>query len=213
MRRILAVAALLLSLVVLWWRWPASIPAEFEPLMADLREQEHLELVVGWPDPQLPTDREVILTLGADRTASAETDGAVLRHDGAVTLEIDGFSAPLPDLTPRAEALLEELRGGLSRSTWRAITPPVFGLIRPAPDAAWASISLPFDWADGVEVLLAVDRTDGRLRYLMLSGHRAPFTVSTRPIRGGLRTVTLADEPFVRLPVRSFSRSPVHASP
>ena len=89
----------------------------------------------------------------------------------------------------------------------------VLCLIRPAPDAAWASISLPFDWADGVEVLLAVDRADGHLRYLMLSGHRAPFTVSTRPIRGGLRTVTLADDPFVRLPVRSFSRNPAHVSP
>lgn len=213
MRRILAAAALIVILAVLWWRWPAPVPAEFEPLVADLKELDHLEVVVGWPDPRLPTDREVILTLRSDDTASVSADGAVLRYDGAVRLEVDGFSVPLPDLTPRAEELLAELRGGLSGSEWSVIEPPAFGLIRPAPDAAWASLTLPFDWADGVEVLLAVDRADGRLRYIMLSGSRAPFTVSTRPIQGGLRTVTLSDDPFVRLPVRSITRNQAHVAP
>jgi hypothetical protein len=207
MRRILAVMVPVLILAVLWWRWPASIPVEFEPLVADLRDFETLEIVVGWPDPQLPTDQEVTLLARADGTASIEADGVLLRYTGAVKLEVDGFSVPLPDLTPRAEDLLDELRGGFSRSTWRTIEPPAFGLIRPAPDAVWASLTLPFDWADGVEILLAVDRADGRLRYLMLSGRRAPFEVSTRPIQGGLRTVALSDDPFVRLPVRGYSRN------
>ena len=206
MRRILAAAALVLIAVVIWWRWPAKIPSEFESLVQDFRGFEYLEVVVGWPDPQLPTDREVTFIVRADGTASIETDGVVLVLDGAVKLQTDGFSVPLPDLTPRAEDLWGELRSGFARSTWRSIDPPSLGFIRPAPDAAWASITLPFDWAEGVDVLLAVDRADGRLRYVLLSGRNAPFVVSTRPIRGGLRTITLSETSFVRLPVRHYSQ-------
>jgi hypothetical protein len=204
MRRILAVVVVVVVLLVVFWRRPASIPEEFTPLVSDLRGRERLEVVVGWPQPR-PPDREVVITVETDDTARVETSGAALVYRGAVKLEVDGFSVPLPDLTPRAEELLEEVRGGLSHSTWRTIDPPALGLIRPAPDAAWASVKLPFDWADGVEVLLAVDRDDGRLRYIMLSGYSAPFTVSTRPIQGGLRTVTLSQDAFVRLPVRRYA--------
>lgn len=205
MRRILAAVVLALIAAVIWLRWPADIPPEFGPLVADVQAFQRLEVVVGWPDPQLPVDREVTIVVRDDGTAELRTGSAALVLDGAVKLSADGFTMPLPDLTPRAEDLYAELRRGLSRSDWRRIDPPQLGLIPPAPDAAWASVTLPFDWAAGVELLLAVDRADGRLRYVMLSGSSAPLTVSTRPIQGGLRTVQLAETPFVRLPVRDVS--------
>ena len=205
MRRLLVAAALVLIALVVWQRWPADIPPEFAPLMADVQAFQRLEVVVGWPDPQLPAEREVTIVVRDDSTAEVRTGSAALVLDGAVKLSVDGLTMPLPDLTPRAEDLYAELRRGLSRSDWRRIDPPRLGLMPLAPDAAWARVTLPFDWAAGVELLLAVDRSDGRLRYLMLSGSSAPVSVSTRPIRGGLRTVQLAETPFVRLPVRAFS--------
>ena len=50
MRRILA--------VVIWARTPADIPPEFEPLMATFEPFDTLEIVVGWPEPGFPRDRE-----------------------------------------------------------------------------------------------------------------------------------------------------------
>ena len=47
MRRILAAVVLAVIAAVIWLRWPADIPPEFEPLVADVQAFQRLEVVVG----------------------------------------------------------------------------------------------------------------------------------------------------------------------
>lgn len=205
-RVLLGVLMALFLAGVLWLQRPAAVPAEFIPLTTSLRTFSVLDAELDWPDPSLPTSRWVTVHMTADPQVSLTTDAAALVWGGrSVKLEVEGLSIPFLDLPDRAEELWGELRSGLSGSTWRAIDPPALGILRPAADAAWASVQLPFDWAEGVEVMLAVDRGDGRLRYVVLAGAQAPFTVSAVPARGGPRSVQLSAEPWVRLPVRSLT--------
>ncbi|MFT4979290.1 MAG: hypothetical protein ACI8S6_005200, partial [Myxococcota bacterium] len=104
-----------------------------------------------------------------------------------------------------ASDLYDELRDGFQNSDWALIPTPRLGLLPIAPDATWASVRMPFDWAERTELLLAVDPADGTLRYAALQGNRAPFAVEATPIRGGSRSVTLSSGTLVRLPVRSIS--------
>lgn len=178
-------------------------PPEFDRLRADLQSSKTLTMVLAWPDPELPTTHEVKLRLRPDEARASARMGSVYTDGSMVFLDGD-FKVPLPDVADEGEELFVELRAGLSGASWTAIEAPRIGALRPAADAAWAELDLPFDWTDGETVLLAVDRDSGALRYIVIETNQPPLQVSARPPRGGARTVTLAKGTQLGLAVRDY---------
>ena len=184
----------------------AGPPPEFDRFRADLAADAPLRMTLLWPDPRLPTQIPVTVVIGPDGASASASMGTVETDGSRVTFGDGELKIPLVDVGDEAADLFGELRSGLEGSTWRTIDAPVLGPTRPAPDAAWAEVTLPFDWASGERGLLAVDRTSGQLRYLVLETDQPPLTVSARPPRGGARTVELADGALLALPVRDYTR-------
>lgn len=178
-------------------------PAEFDQLRADLSGEKTVTMVVSWPDPELPTTHEVKVRLRPNEARASARMGSIYTDGTNVWLDGD-FKVPLLDLADEAEELFGELRTGLAGAHWTAIEAPRIGAARPAADAAWAEVELPFDWMDGETVLLAVDRETGALRYLALETNQPPLQVSTRPPRGAPKTVTLSTGPQLGLAVRDY---------
>jgi len=190
-----------IAVAVLWPRG-SRVPEAFVPFSTQLRSADRLSLSVGWPDGPLPPDAVVDLVLGPGASAQITAQSAALAWSGgAVTMKADGLSIPLLDLTDRADDLYGSLRSGLRDSAWTLTGAPRIGMLPIRPEATWASVQLPHDWADGTALLLAVDG-EGALVYLALEGRQAPFVARATPMRGGVQTVTLSASVLVRLPVR-----------
>lgn len=186
-----------LSLVSIWLSACSSPcasapPPAFDRLRADLGGPKTLTMTVGWPDPQLPTTHPVDLMISPDRASASASMGEVWTDGETVRVGGDGMDVPLPNLAEGAAELFAELRDGLSHAKWQAIEAPRVGALKPAADATWAEVALPFDWAASEKVLLAVDPDDGHLRYLVIETSQPPLEIAARPPRGGARIITLS---------------------
>jgi len=181
-------------------------PPEFDRFRAALQADRPLKLTVLWPDPTAPVDHPVQLELGPEGASASTSMGSVETDGSKVTFGDGSMKLPLVDVADEAADLYGELRSGLAHSTWKTIDAPLVGPTRLAPDAAWAEVTLPFDWASGERVLLAVDRSSGRLRIILVETDQPPLEVSARPPRGGARTVTLAEDGTLRLVVLDDTR-------
>jgi len=163
-------------------------------------------MTLMWPDPVRPIEHPVAVVIGPEG-ASASTGMGTVKTDGStVKIGDEGLLIPLPDLADEAEELFGELRGGLAGSTWTAIEAPLFGPTRLAADAAWAKVKLPFDWTAGERALLAVDRDSGALRMVLIETTDPPLAVTTRPPRGGPRTIQLSEGEQLKMVVRDYAR-------
>jgi hypothetical protein len=184
----------------------SSAPPEFDRFRADLQADAPLHMTLLWPDPRAPVEHPVAIVLGPEGASASTSLGKVETDGSTVHFGDEGLKIPLIDLADEAEQLFGELRSGLANSTWRSIEPPLYGPTRLAPDAAWAEVTLPFDWTTGEKGLLAVDRDSGKLRMLIIETDNPPLQVSTRPPRGGVRTVELSEGTQLKLVVRDYTR-------
>jgi hypothetical protein len=178
-------------------------PPEFDRLRADLSGEKTVIIVLSWPDPELPTTHEVTVRLRPDEARASARMGSVYTDGTGAWLDGD-FKVPLLDLADEAEELFGELRSGLAGARWTPIEAPRIGAVRPAADAVWAEVDLPFDWMDGETVLLAVDRETGALRYAAIETNQPPLQVTARPPRGAPQTVTLSTGTQLGLAVRDY---------
>lgn len=181
-------------------------PPEFDRFRADLQADAPLRMTLLWPDPRLPTQHPVAIEVGPDGAKASASLGTVETDGSKVTFGDGELKLPLVDVADEAADLFGELRNGLADSTWRTIEPPLLGPSRPAPDAVWAEVTLPFDWTSGERGLLAVDKESGKLRYIVLETDQPPLQVSARPPRGGVRTVQLSEGAQLGLVVRDYTR-------
>lgn len=184
----------------------ASAPPEFDAFRTDLQADTPLHMTLLWPDPVQPIDHPVQVAVGPEGASAAAGMGTVKTDGSTVKLAGDGLSIPLPDLADEAAELFEELRAGLSGSTWASAESPLYGPTRLAADAAWARVSLPFDWASSEQFLLAVDRDSGALRMVLIETTDPPLEVVSRPPRGGPRTVRLSRGDQLKLVVDEYIR-------
>lgn len=184
----------------------SEAPPEFDRFRADLQADGPLRLTVLWPDPRQPIDHPVQFVVGPDGASAKASMGMVETDGSSVTFGDGELKLPLVDVADEAADLFGELRSGLDNSRWRTVDPPFHGAAQLAPDAAWAEVTLPFEWASGERGLLAVDRDSGRLRYLLLETDQPPLEVSARPPRGGARSVVLDETGTLVLVVRDYTR-------
>jgi hypothetical protein len=175
-------------------------PPAFDPLRAALSGEAPWRACLRWPDPALPVHHEVTVEVGPKGAWAAAEPGQAHTDGAAAWAVVGGMKLPLLDLADEGADVYGLLRGGLAAATWSEIEAPALGPIRPAPDAAWAQLRLPFDWADRLTVSLAVDRGDGALRAVLIESEGQPLQVTTQGPRGGPRTVALADGPSLLLP-------------
>ena len=182
-----------------------TIPEEFVPFTDTLRGCPNINVTLSWPDPHLPTNHAVSISLtGEDRAEiHVPTQGATVRWDGrAVRVLASDIEIPLMDMADRADALMAEICSGLSGSKWRPIDPPVIGVFRPAANTSWAKVTLPFDWVD-FDVLMAIDPSTNSLKYLVFQQLAAPFVVTARMPRGQ-HAVRLSSQNWVGLGVTEW---------
>lgn len=180
-------------------------PPAFDTLRGQLSGDARIYAELSWPRPGLPVEETVVVEIGPKEASVAVSEGRAWT-DGTTLKVGDGDVAiPLLDVADEAAELFAELRAGLSNSRWTPIDPPLAGPVRLAADATWAEVVLPFDWMSGESVLLAVQPDDGRLRYVVVQTDDPPLTVSTRPPRGGARTLVLSEDESLRLAVQSWS--------
>ncbi len=181
-----------------------AAPPEFARLQQDLSGPKTVTMTVSWPDPELPVTHDLQVKLRPEEARVSGRPGAISTDGSMVVLEAE-MKVPLVDLADEGAELFDELRSGLAHAHWAPIEAPRVGALRPAADAAWAELTLPFDWMDGETVLLAVDRETGALRYVVIETETPPLQVSARPPRGGARTVTLSDGGQLGLAVHDYT--------
>ena len=186
----------------------SKAPPEFDRFRAHLRGDDRLQITVMWPSPSSPANIPVQLELGPEGAAVEASLGRVSTDGRTVRVSDGELKIPLVDIADQASELFSELRDGLSGSDWAAIDAPRLGPLKVAEDAAWAEVTLPFDWTLSETFLMAVDRDSGHLRYIIIQTTDPPLTVSARPPRGRARTVTLADGTQLGLPVSAYSVGP-----
>ena len=184
----------------------AAAPPEFDRFRADLQADDPLRMTLMWPDPVRPIEHPVAVSVGPDGASASTGMGSIQTDGSTVTIGDEDLLIPLPDLADEAESLFGELRSGLADSAWTSIEAPLFGPTRLASDAAWAAVKLPFDWTEGERVLLAVDRDAGGLRMVLIETTDPPLAITSRPPRGGPRTVQLSAGDQLKLVVRDYAR-------
>ena len=184
----------------------ADAPPEFDRFRADLQADTPVQMTLSWPDPVRPIDHPVHVAIGPEGASAKASMGSVTTDGSTVKLEDAEFQVPLPDLADEAQELFAELRSGLSSSDWTTVDAPLYGPTRLAADAAWAKVKLPFDWMASEHVLLAVDRDSGALRMVLVETTDPPLEVSSKPLRGGPRTVQLSAGDQLKLVVQDYRR-------
>jgi hypothetical protein len=184
----------------------ASAPPAFDRFRSDLQAESPLQMTLMWPDPIRPIEHPVTVVIGPEGASATTGMGSVKTDGSTVKIGDEGLQIPLPDLADEAAELFDELRSGLAESTWTSIEAPLYGPTRLAADATWAKVKLPFDWTTGERMLLAVDGDSGALRMVLIETTDPPLSVTSRPPRGGPRTVRLSEGEQLKMVVRDYVR-------
>jgi len=189
-----------------FWLKP-NIPDEFSAYSDSLKACD-IDATFNWPDPDMASTHAVSVALSGEDHAEIQvpTRGATVRWDGrSLRVMASDIEFPVMDMTERSQDLMAEICSGLSNSKWKLIDPPVMGLIRPAPNASWVEITLPFDWVD-FDVLIAIDPNTHAMKYLLLQQLGAPFVVTANMPRGQQK-VRLSTQNWVGLGVSDWRAS------
>jgi hypothetical protein len=186
-----------------------TIPEGFQPLVDKLQNSSSVTVEFLWPDPD--SDRQMVSELRSNnkgKTAIDIIEGPQARLtmiDGMVKVITPDISVPVGALNDRGMDLYEEIWSGFANSDWSPTEPPNRGII-PAPEGRrWASLELPFDWAEGHEVIVGVSEDDGRLETVIVKANNRPnVSLTFRQSRGGPMTLPLSAGPQMWLVIEDI---------